>query len=373
MPPRAPAGASPRIVAIETAVPATVLTQDTARDLFVGQRGRSRLATRLTATAFDASGIERRHTVIDSLVSGEESALLDADGTIRPASTGTRNALYAEHAPALALQAARRSLEAGGIRAEEVTHVVTASCTGFVSPGPDLALVRGLGLAPSTSRLHVGFMGCSAAFPALRAADALCRADPSAVVLVVCVELCTLHLTASDDPEQIVAMSLFADGAAAALVTAREGPDAGPALVLDAFLTGLLPDTIDEMRWTIGDTGFVMRLSSRVPAHLGRGIRASLAPLLPGGPDAVDGWAVHPGGRSILDNVQGALELPDRAMAPSRAVFARFGNMSSPTVLFVLRELLARGSRGTVCAMAFGPGLTLDAARLRVVDGAGAA
>jgi predicted naringenin-chalcone synthase len=120
------------------------------------------------------------------------------------------------------------------------------------------------------------------------------------------------------------------------------------------------------MRWTIGDAGFVMHLSSRVPAHIGHGIRSSLAPLLPGGLDAVDAWAVHPGGRSIVDNVQTALDLSDAAMAPTRGVLARYGNMSSPTVLFVLRDLLAVGAHGTVCAMAFGPGLTLEAARMRV-------
>jgi predicted naringenin-chalcone synthase len=354
-------------VAIETAVPTTVLPQDAARDIFARQPGLSRLGARLTATAFDASGIERRHTVVDSLVTGEESPLLGADGAIRPATTGQRNALYARHAPGLAIDAARRALGAAGIRADEVTHVVTASCTGFVSPGPDLALVRELGLATTTPRLHVGFMGCSAAFPALRAADAMCRADPASVVLVVCVELCTLHLGASDEPEQIVAMSLFGDGAAAAVVTAR--PAAGPALALDGFLTGVLPDSIDEMRWTIGDAGFVMRLSSRVPAHIGRGIRSALAPLLPDGADAVEGWAVHPGGRSIVDHVQQALELPDAALRHSRGVLARYGNMSSPTVLFVLRELLAERTAGAVCAMAFGPGLTLEAARMRVEPG----
>lgn len=364
--PQGAQGSSPRIVAIETAVPPTVLSQDAARDLFAGQAGRSRLATRLVTAAFDASGIDERHTVVDALATRGESALVASDGTIRPASTGTRNALYAEHASPLALEAARRALASSGFGTERVTHVITASCTGFVSPGPDLALVTGLGLAPSTARLHLGFMGCSAAFPALRAADAVCRADPDAVVLVVCVELCTLHLGASDEPEQIVAMSLFADGAAAAVVTSR--PSAGRALALGGFLTGLLPDSIDEMRWTIGDAGFVMRLSSRVPAHIGRGIRSALEPLVPDGADVVDAWAVHPGGRSILDNVQQALALPDEALRASRSVLADYGNMSSPTVLFVLRELLTEQTQGTVCAMAFGPGLTLEAARMSLEE-----
>ncbi|PZQ92018.1 MAG: type III polyketide synthase [Leifsonia xyli] len=358
-----------RVLAIETAVPPAVLSQERARDILAGQPGLSRLGARLISTAFDGSGIAQRNTVLDSLVTGEDSLLLAPDGAIRPATTGDRNALYAEHAPQLAVAAARRSLAAAGVAPTEVTHVITVSCTGFVSPGPDLALVRELGLDPATARLHLGFMGCSGAFPALRTADAICRADPSSLVLVVCVELCTLHLRATDEPEQIVAMSLFADGAAAAVVGARE-PTA-PALALDGFLTGVLPDTIDEMRWTIGDGGFLMHLSSRVPGIIGRGIRAAIAPLIPEDAGAIGGWAVHPGGRSIVDHVQEALALPDAAMRHSRGVLADHGNMSSPTVLFVLRRLLAVQRGGEVCAMAFGPGLTLEAARMRVEVGRG--
>ncbi|QNO38231.1 type III polyketide synthase [Protaetiibacter sp. SSC-01] len=353
-----------RILAIETATPPAVLSQERARDVLLAQPGLSRLGSRLIATAFDSSGIDTRATVVESLVTGGDDELLEEGGRIRPASTGERNALYARHAAPLAVEAGGRALAAAGVDPSEVTHVVTASCTGFVSPGPDLALVQELGLRTGTARLHVGFMGCSAAFPALRTADAICRADPDAVVLIVCVELCTLHLKATDDPEQIVAMSLFADGAAAAVVAAR--PATRRSLAIEGFLTGVLPDSIDEMRWTIGDGGFLMRLSSRVPGIIGRSIREAIAPLVPEGADAVGGWAVHPGGRSIVDHVQDALELPDAAMRHSRGVLADHGNMSSPTVLFVLRRLLAEQSDGSVCAMAFGPGLTLEAARLRV-------
>ncbi|AYF98599.1 type III polyketide synthase [Protaetiibacter intestinalis] len=354
-----------RIHAIETAVPGTVLTQDRARDVFAGQPGRSRLGERLTRAAFDASGIRERHTVLDALVTGGESELV-ADGLIRPAATSVRTGVYAAHAPRLAAEAGERALAASGFAAAEVTQLVTVSCTGFVAPGPDLDVVRALGLPTRTARLHVGFMGCCGAFPALRAADAVCRADPEAVVLVVCVELCTVHLATSDDPEQIVAMSLFADGAAAVVVSARAAR--GPSLAIDGFLTEVLPDTLEEMTWRIGDQGFVMRLSSRVPAELGATVGPALAPLLPGGAAAVDAWAVHPGGRAILDRLEEALELPPAALGDSRAVLADFGNMSSPTVLFVLRRLLAGGARGSVCAMAFGPGLTLEAALLHAED-----
>lgn len=349
-----------RILAIETAVPPTVLSQDRARDLLAGQPGRSRLGARLTTAAFDASSIASRRTVLPELAAGGSTAFLD-DEVVLPTSTRVRNDVYARFAPPLAVEAGRRALDAAGIRPFEVTHVVTVSCTGFVSPGPDLALVHGLGLASSTSRLHVGFMGCCGAFPALRAADAACRADPGAVVLVVCVELCTVHLSASDDPEQIVAMSLFGDGAAAAVVSARRGR--GPSLAFESFLTDVLPDSTEEMTWRIGDQGFVMSLSARVPAELGAGIRSALSPLLVRSPD-IDSWAVHPGGRAILDRVEEGLALAPDALADSRSVMAEFGNMSSGTILFVLRRMLHSASTGRVCAMAFGPGLTLEAATL---------
>ncbi len=357
---------TPRILAIETAVPPTVLPQSRARDLLASQPGRSRLGERLTRAAFDASAIDTRRTVLPELADGGATAFL-ADEVVLPATTGERNRVYAQEATALGVAAARRALAASGIGASEVTHVVTVSCTGFVSPGPDLAIVQALGLPPQTARLHIGFMGCCGAFPALRAADAACRADPDAVVLVVCIELCTVHLGASDDPEQIVAMSLFGDGAAAAVVAAR--PAAGPALALDGFLTSVLPDSVDEMTWTIGDQGFVMRLSARVPAHLGAGIRDALAPLVPDAA-SVGAWAVHPGGRAILDRVEEGLALPATALDDSRAVMREFGNMSSATVLFVLRRMLAADTGGAparqrICAMAFGPGLTLEAALLR--------
>jgi predicted naringenin-chalcone synthase len=162
-------------------------------------------------------------------------------------------------------------------------------------------------------------------------------------------------------------MSLFADGAAAVVVSARTAR--GTALVLDDFLTDVLPDTLEEMTWRVGDRGFVMRLSRRVPAELASAIRPALAPLAD--PGEVDAWAVHPGGRAILDGVEDALALPPAALAASRGVLADHGNMSSPTVLFVLRRLLDEGVRGRVCAMAFGPGLTLEAALLRVEDAPG--
>jgi predicted naringenin-chalcone synthase len=357
---------------IETAVPPTVLVQDQLRDLFAAQPGLSRLGSRLATAAFNASGIERRHTVLPELApdagTGATAFFDPATGRLLDPSTGVRNAVYAREADQLFVRAAGAALDGcEGIGAEDVTHVVTASCTGFYSPGPDYRIVRALGLAPTVQRTHVGFMGCYAAFPALRQATAICRADPDAVVLVAAAELCTLHVRVRDDQDTVVGASLFADGAAAAVVTGRDLGDA-PALQLDDFATVLTPVGEDAMAWSIGDNGFEMVLGSYVPHIIDEHVESALAPLL--GRDAalrgrahreVEHWAVHPGGRSILDKVETTLGLSAEQMRPSREVLRDFGNMSSATVLFVLRDVLAQAAAGErVCAMAFGPGLTVE-------------
>ncbi|GAA0307107.1 type III polyketide synthase [Kineococcus aurantiacus] len=355
---------------IEVAVPPTALDQRQVRDLFTAQPGLSRLGARLAAAAFNASGIERRHTVLPELAPGATAAtaFLDpATGRILDPGTGVRNAVYAREADRLFVEAAGAALAGcAGVGPGDVTHVVTASCTGFHSPGPDYRIVRALGLQPSVQRTHVGFMGCYAAFPALRQATAICRADPEAVVLVAAAELCTLHVRVRDDQDTVVGASLFADGAAAAVVTGRDlGP--APALQLDDFATLLTPVGEEAMAWSIGDHGFEMVLGSYVPHIIDEHVESALTPLLArdaslrGTHRGVEHWAVHPGGRSILDKVETALGLTAEQMGPSRDVLRDFGNMSSATVLFVLRDVLARAGAGErVCAMAFGPGLTVE-------------
>jgi len=383
---------------LETAVPKTIIRQPDVRDLFRAQPGMGRLADRLIGAAFDASAIETRHTVLGEL-GGEfaddtEGVFLDREtGVLRNPTTGVRNEVYIDRSPELFLAAARRALEvSGGLTAADVTHVVTVSCTGFFAPGPDYRLVRDLGLRASTQRYHLGFMGCYGAFPALRAARDFCLADPDAVVLVVSVELCSLHISSSNDPDTIVASSVFADGAAAAVVTSRDAPAGHSVLDLDAFETVLTPVGETDMAWKIGDHGFEMVLSSYVPSIIEKHIEGALDPLLarlgesrPEASADIERWAIHPGGRSILDKVQDAVNLSDAQMVESRRVLRDYGNMSSATVLFVLREILHDGdaagvgsstgastSESTsdiagnerVCAMAFGPGLTVESAIL---------
>ncbi len=371
---------------LEFAVPDTVLVQDEVRDLYAAQPQLSRLAARVASAAFNGSGIERRYTVLEEMDrsgTAEDPVFFDASTRrilILPPVPGT--GVYAREATELYIRAAARALAAcEGVEVADITHVITVSCTGFFSPGPDYKIVRALGLRPDVARFHLGFMGCFAAFPALRQAKSICEAEPDAVVLVVSAELCTLHVRIADDQDTILGASLFGDGAAAAIVTGRDLGSPGPVLRLDHFTTVLTPVGEEAMAWNIGDHGFEMVLGTYVPHIIDDHIIEALAPLLAGAPSLqgrpysqIEHWAIHPGGRSILDKVQTKLHLSPEQLAPSRETLRDYGNMSSATVLFVLKRILDQPSADDeerICGMAFGPGLTVESALMTKVDGSG--
>ncbi len=374
-----------QILGIGTAVPPARLAQARTRDFFAAQPGVDRLSARLISAAFDQSAIETRYSVIGGLDSQAGAAVAsdvfteDGERLLTP-STGDRNLVYRSAAPPLSAAAARDALQRAAVAAADVTHVITASCTGFFAPGPDYLLVRELGIPTSAERTHIGFMGCAAAFPALRAAARIGAAQPGSVVLVVCTELCSLHIRSSNDPEQIVASAVFGDGSAAAVVASDPMParTAGPVLEVGEFSTALTSEGEEDMDWTIGDHGFEMRLTANVPRIIGREITSVVAPMLERdgvGLSDIDAWAVHPGGRSVLDRVESGLDLPERAMRESRDVLREYGNMSSATILFILQRILDDASLpegAAVAGLCFGPGLTVETARFTRVD-AGAA
>ncbi|MFM7035245.1 MAG: type III polyketide synthase [Planctomycetia bacterium] len=276
--------------------------------------------------------------------------------------TRTRMERYADDAGPLAIAAARRAVEAAGIDPAAITHLVTCSCTGFASPGFDLDLVAALGLSVDVARTHVGFMGCHGAFNALRVADAFAAANPDNVPLVVCVELCSLHFQYGSTSDVIVANSIFADGAAAVVGghPARTRSLSGPCWRLRHQWSRILPESRDEMGWTIGDHGFEMSLSAAVPATIGRHLPAAVAAGLTAAghrPEEIGAWAVHPGGPRVLVAAEESLGLPADALAVSRDVLAAHGNMSSATILFILERLLTSEAAAPCLAMAFGPGL----------------
>jgi predicted naringenin-chalcone synthase len=317
-----------------------------------------RRANLLFARMVSRCEIERRWSCLEPAQAGRNDSV-DADGFYtlgRFPSTAERMNRYEREAPALGAKAVERLGLGEGLR--EVTHVIVTSCTGLSAPGLDLAIVERCRLNPSVERTIVGFMGCYAAINALKLARHIVRSEPDSRVLVLSLELCTLHLQESSDIDRLLTFLLFGDGCAAALVSAEP-----KGFALDRFHAVLVPETAQQITWTIRDRGFDMMLSGQVPATLGEALRASTDRILPDLPvDAVELWAVHPGGRTVLDAVEDAYALPPEALAPSRAVLRAFGNMSSATVLFVLESMLRKnprkGARG--CAMAFGPGLTAE-------------
>jgi alpha-pyrone synthase len=271
-------------------------------------------------------------------------------------STGARMRKYHREAPRLAAQAVNRLIDQD--RSEKITHLIVTSCTGFAAPGVDFEMVRLCKLESSIERTVIGFMGCNAAINALKLARHIVRSTPDSRVLIVSVELCTLHLQESERIEQLLSFLLFGDGCAAAIVSAEPH-----GFSLDSFHAELAQDASDQITWDVGDSGFEMVLSGQVPGTIAEALRGGSERILAGqASKEFQMWAVHPGGRSVLDAVEEAFELDEAALAPSRHVLWDYGNMSSPTILFVLEALMrqqpAKGSQG--CAMAFGPGLTAE-------------
>lgn len=360
------------ILGLGTALPPTRLAQDDIRALLAAQPELDRRARRLIDAAFAASAIRTRHTVLAELGGAASGLHVRGERGLLSPSTKERNDEFRRAAPPLFAAAARAALAAADVDPAEVTHVVTVSCTGLFAPGPDALLVHDLALNPAVERDHLGFIGCAAAVPALRMAARIVHTDPDAIVLVSAVELCSLHIRSSNDPEQIVAASLFADGAAAAVVSGDPARGRGRRLELGGFATRLTGQGEKDMTWNVGDAGFEMTLTAEVPRIIGREIRAVVDDVF-GGPATLDAWAVHPGGRSILDRVESGLGLGPDALDASRRVLGDYGNMSSTTLLFILKAMLEDETRPDgqrIGALAFGPGLTVESARLVVRDAA---
>ncbi len=365
---------------LATDVPAHSASQDDLAVLF-GRWAQDPGAARVIHHIFRKTGIQRRHSVLPDFTEPGRSELFRtaSSGQLAGAGTHARNQAYARHSAPMAVRVARKLLGTDGhFRPADVTHVITVSCTGFVNPGPDWAIVTELNLPGSVERYHLGFMGCYAALPALRMARQFCVAQPDAVVLVVCLELCSLHVQTQSNNDSILGNALFADGAAGALVSARRPALDQPAFILDGFHSARAPEGHSEMAWEIGDQGFNLVLSSYVPdviaANLGRIVHDLLTTAgcdMPG----IDQWAIHPGGRSILDKAEDSLRLRPAQLAASRSVLRDFGNMSSATLLFVLQKLLRdhTGTRCSIAAMAFGPGLTIECGLLRTVPASASA
>lgn len=356
------------ILGIGTAQPLHAITQHDAAELAKTFCIHDEQRVRLLEALYKRTQIQKRRSVLleESNGSGlRQSFFLPAAGSAdRGPSTERRMQRYAQEAAPLALAASRRALTQAQLPQSRLTHLVTVSCTGFAAPGVDIRLIKELGLSPAISRTHIGFMGCHGALNGLRVVSAMADADANARVLLCAVELCSLHFYYGWDSEKTIANALFADGAAA-LIAAPAFQEPTEAWRLTASGSYLMPDSEDAMSWRIGDNGFEMTLSARIPAILADYLRPWLEDWLKQNGltlDQVGSWAIHPGGPRIINSVAACLRLSNRAIAVSREVLAECGNMSSPTLLFILERLRAAKAPRPCVALGFGPGMVAEAA-----------
>lgn len=347
-----------KILSVGCAIPPHAYSQKTILGLLKNRFGENRAAEKI----FSHRGIERRHSVL----SGEVLEALDEGKW----STGERNAIFAREAPGLAAAAAKGALQGAGISPADVDLLIITTCTGCITPGLDIIMASQFGMKTELRRLHIGGMGCYAAFPALKAArDG--TGNSQSVALLISVEICSIHVQPTDDLNNIVSSSLFADGAAAVLISGKAKTGAGLHPVILETLTWTDYQTMGEMTWNVGDHGFVMTLSSKVPPFIGARIGDFVKTLVARhhlSLGDVRHWVVHPGGARILDAVQVGLKLSDAQMFFSRCVLRDFGNMSSATVFFILDRVQkeAKPQSGEFGVMlGFGPGLTLEGALIR--------
>lgn len=314
---------------------------------------RSRVLFRRMA---DKSHIAQRFSVLKAAENPEN---LDDRGFYHPGGfpgTAMRMKLY----ESCAFNLARRALDRFHFEHHIITHIIVTSCTGFYAPGLDHQIVRHYGMRPTVERSFIGFMGCHAAINALKQARHIVRSQPNSKVLILNLELCTLHLQQGASLEELLSFILFADGCAASIVSAEPA-----GIEMDDFHTEYLPDSHRMITWRIGDEGFNMHLSGHVPAIISDHIGQCLGRILKNDrPQQIQSWAIHPGGRSIIDAVRDGAGLDEGQLAASRKILKNYGNMSSPTIMFVLKEMMKNpASNGAGIAMAFGPGLSVEAMR----------
>lgn len=359
-----------RLTGLGTAVPSNLITQEDSARLARELAGSFYSHGPAIQTLYRKAGIRKRHSaVITSSTNGSPATQcffpVAAHSQDRGPTTESRMGFYEVAALDLSERAARSALQNSNTPAERISHLVTVSCTGFQAPGIDIGLMKRLGLRRSTTRTHIGFMGCHGALNGLRVAAALANASPSDDVLLCCVELCSLHHQYAADSQQLIANALFSDGAAA--VVGKDASDAVPGWRLVDQFSWVLPDSAHLMAWQIGNHGFKMHLSQKVPEVIEQSLRPWLAERLASHGltiDDVKNWAIHPGGPRILTACAESLGLKQESLEPSRGVLAEFGNMSSPTVLFILERLRAQAGQLPCVVLAFGPGITIEAALL---------
>jgi predicted naringenin-chalcone synthase len=362
------------ICGIGTANPPNKIPQMQVADFMATALQMDEQDTRKLKALYRMSGIGQRYSVLEDFTrqNGDYTFFPNTQDLEPFPTVQQRMDVYRKHALDLSEQAVRNCLEQlSNVALPDLTHLITVSCTGMYAPGLDIELVERLELNSCVQRTAVNFMGCYAAFNAIKLADAICKADPSARVMLVCTEICTIHFQKHPEQDHLVSNALFGDGAAAVLMQGQ--PCQEVSLELQSFHCDLAPAGKRDMAWHIGDTGFEMTLSSYVPDLIKNGIKQLTERLLQGLRTTVSEiklFAIHPGGRRILEVIEQELGMTRDDNRFAYRVLHEFGNMSSATVLFVLKDLMAsltaQQKNEPVLSFAFGPGLTLESMLLKV-------
>lgn len=322
---------------------------------------------------FRSSGISHRHSVLTDYGKDKDFTFYPNTENFEPfPSTSLRLSEYQKYAPDLCVVAVNECLlKKPDVDIRMITHLIVVSCTGMYAPGLDIDLVEKLGMRHDIQRISINFMGCYAAFNGIKVGDAFCKADPTANVLIVCVELCSIHFQKQATEDNMFANALFADGAAAILMQGKLL--AGVNLVPEAFHNSLSFSKDPQMAWSVGNLGFEMKLTSYVPEIIQDGIKKLTDEMLSKIKKdftSIKHFAIHPGGKKILEVIEKELGLTKHDNRHAYAVLNNYGNMSSPTVIFVLyylMEALTKQEDGeSILSFAFGPGLTLESILFKI-------
>lgn len=359
------------LLGLGTAVPTHTMSQQEALELGKLVCCQTDEQVALLRVLYRRSGVQNRNTCLPHRIALDWARPSESDSNVETLvsagpTTRERMQYYEEHAPLLAGLSARRAMDQAGVDPASIQHLITVSCTGFTAPGVDVHLMETLGLKRTVERTHVGFMGCHGAINGLRAARGLISAEPDRNALVCAVELCSLHYTFQWDPSRVVGNAIFADGSASMVLGSATRAEQAWQLVGTGSC--LFPESRDAIVWKVGDYGFEMGLSPRVPELIKEQLRPWLTAWLETRGleiSRVGSWAIHPGGPRVLTSVEEALGLDREDTAVSREVLAECGNMSSPTVLFLLDRLRRANAARPCVLLGFGPGLVAEAALFR--------
>ncbi len=357
------------INAIETALPDNCFSQETFTDFYLNSTNEETDQRKIKIVS-KRSGINERYSVIkDFGAEPEDFEFFVKNASLLPEpKLAGRMQLYKKHAVALSIKAIKKIKNFETVK-HSITHLITVTCTGMFAPGNDIDLINELGLSASINRIGINFMGCNAAIIALKQADTICKANPDANVLIVCTELCTIHFQKQYNDDYILSNLIFGDGSAAVLMSSKPSANYTHPVKIDRFDSMIAYNGYKDMAWQLSETGFIMSLTSYVSSI----IKENIVPLFASihlDPKTIDHWAIHPGGKKIIDDVASALNLTAQNVSHSYDVLKNYGNMSSPTVLFVLKQILEmpdseKGEK--TFAAAFGPGLSIETMQLHYV------